>query len=83
MGREELYRAVNPAELRAVKEFMREKPLFDDEWRNMLILGDNLPVLRALLQDGRVCGKVKLIYIDPQFCTSFVYRGKGHVRTGP
>jgi len=48
IGREELYRAVSPAELRVVKEFMSEELLFDDGWRNMLILGDSLPALKAL-----------------------------------
>jgi len=83
ISREELYKTVSPAELKVVKEFMREKPLFDDGWRNMLILGDNLPVLKALLQDSRIHGKVKLIYIDPPFGTGSAYRGKRHVSAGP
>jgi len=33
ISREELYKTVNPAELKVVKEFMRGKPLFDDGWR--------------------------------------------------
>lgn len=45
----------------------------DDEWRNLLIFGDNLQVLKSLYYDkdpmiaGKVKGKVKLIYIDPPF----------------
>jgi len=79
ISKEELYRAIKPAELKIVKEFMKGKPLFDDGWRNMLILGDNLPVLRTLLQDNKIRGKVKLIYIDPPFGTGSIFRGKRHV----
>ncbi len=53
-------------------------------WENMLIHGDNLPVLKALLRmKGR--GKlgnsdgtpgVRLIYIDPPFSTRLKFRGK-------
>ena len=82
VSKEELYKIVNPAELKVVKEFMRGRPLFDDGWRNMLILGDNLPVLKALLLDSRVRGKVRLIYIDPPFGTGSTYRGKRHVSAG-
>lgn len=36
-----------------------------DDWRNMLIWGDNKLVMAALLEEFR--GKVDLIYIDPPF----------------
>jgi len=79
ISKEELYKTVQPAELKITKEFKISKPLVDDGWRNMLILGDNLPVLRTLLQDDRIRGKIRLIYIDPPFGTGAVYRGKRHV----
>jgi len=79
VSREELYRVVEPAKLVIVREFKVATPLFDDGWRNMLIWGDNLPVLRALLNDDRIRGKVRLIYIDPPFGTGSVYRGRRHV----
>jgi len=79
ISKEELYKIVQPAELKVVKEFRVGKPLIDDGWRNMLILGDNLPVLKALLQDDRIRGKVRLIYIDPPFGTGSIYRGKRHI----
>ena len=79
INKENLCKIVKPVELKIVKEFMKGKPLFDDGWRNMLILGDNLPVLRTLLQDSRIRGKVRLIYIDPPFGTGSVFRGKRHV----
>ena len=34
-----------------------------------LYLGDNLDVLRILVTDPDICGKVNLIYIDPPFAT--------------
>lgn len=37
--------------------------------RNRLIYGENLRVLRALLDDTNVAGKVGLIYIDPPYAT--------------
>lgn len=36
---------------------------------NRIVYGDNLHVLKSLLQDGNVAGKVKLIYIDPPYAT--------------
>jgi len=52
-------------------------------WTNKLIFGDNLQVLKALMDEpeaydkntGR--GKVKLIYIDPPFGTGDIYDAKG------
>ncbi len=79
MSREELYRNVKPVTLKQVKEFRKAMPLFDDGWRNMLIWGDSLPVLRTLLEDSKVRGRVRLVYIDPPFGTGSIYRGKRHV----
>lgn len=48
---------------------------FDDDWRNMLILGDNLLALKTLYNDQRnenryrTKNHIKLIYIDPPFAT--------------
>ncbi|MEM3677528.1 MAG: hypothetical protein QW176_05230 [Candidatus Bathyarchaeia archaeon] len=41
---------------------------------NMLIFGDNLPVLRALMDEPSIKGKVRLIYIDPPFSTNHEFR---------
>jgi len=49
----------------------------DDEWRNMLIFGDNLQAMKTLLQmkdkgklvSGDGSQGVKLVYIDPPFAT--------------
>ncbi len=36
-------------------------------WTNKLIFGDNLQIMKALIDDSDVQGQVKLIYIDPPF----------------
>lgn len=59
-----------------------------DNWSNMLIEGDNLGVLRTLLEmKGRgelVCGDgtagARLVYIDPPFSTNLTFRTKGSHR---
>lgn len=58
-------------DLKKVKEFGQ---LPFDNWSNMLILGDNLLVLKRLLRDPKVVGKVKLIYIDPPFSTNQIFK---------
>lgn len=50
-------------------------------WTNKVIFGDNLQVLKALMDDPEVYdkntgrGKVRLIYIDPPFATRQEFRG--------
>jgi len=51
-----------------------------DGWENILILGDNLTALKILLNDAKIRGKIKLVYIDPPFATSRVYKS-GQSRT--
>lgn len=63
-----------------IKKFGEAK---EDDWRNMLIFGDNLQTLKHLLKlkeqgklrnpDGR--NGVKLVYIDPPFATEQEFRG--------
>lgn len=54
----------------------------DDEWKNMLVYGDNLQFLKTIYQDkdplisGKVKKKVKLIYIDPPFATDDDFQSK-------
>jgi adenine-specific DNA-methyltransferase len=43
---------------------------------NRLYFGDNLPVLAALQQSADVCGKVRLIYIDPPYATKSVFQSR-------
>ena len=42
--------------------------------RNKLIQGDNLEVLKALLEDYNLKGKIDLVYIDPPFATNGYFR---------
>ncbi|MBW1962543.1 MAG: site-specific DNA-methyltransferase [Deltaproteobacteria bacterium] len=44
-------------------------------WTNKLIFGDNLQVMKTLLDDPDVKGQVKLIYIDPPFATKQEFKG--------
>ena len=48
--------------------------------KNRLIYGDNLKVLRALLDDVNIVGDVRLIYIDPPYATGagFESRKQSH-----
>lgn len=48
----------------------------DENPVNRLYYGDNLPYLAHLLNDSDVCGKVKLIYIDPPFATNGVFQSR-------
>jgi len=62
--------------LQVEKVFNGKKyPLAAPDWRNLLVFGDNLQILKTfsknedeLIRD-KVKGKVKLIYIDPPFAT--------------
>ncbi len=66
-----------PASLQEVKTF--GKNWWSEDWNNMLIFGDNLPVLKTLVGDSKVKGKVRLIYIDPPFSTNHEFRS-GYLR---
>lgn len=50
---------------------------------NKLIYGDNLRVLRTLLNDEAIAGKVSLVYIDPPYATgaNFASRKQDHAYT--
>lgn len=57
--------------LRPIKTFCKN----GDGWTNKLIFGDNLQVMKSMLDDSEVRGQVKLIYIDPPFATKKEYHG--------
>jgi len=68
------------APLQVVRNFGENS---EGEWRNMIVQGDNLQILKtcymnqdSLIKD-KVKGKVKLIYIDPPFGTGDEYGGSG------
>lgn len=55
-------------------------PKFNDE-TNKLIYGDNLTVLKALLYQHNLKGKVDLIYIDPPFSTNTIFKAGSRTQT--
>jgi site-specific DNA-methyltransferase (adenine-specific)/adenine-specific DNA-methyltransferase len=67
--------------LQIEKIYNGERKKFGDGWRNMIVFGDNLQFLKTIYKNedplikDRVKGKVKLIYIDPPFGTSFDFEG--------
>lgn len=67
--------------LQVERAFNGDRELFSDDWKNLLVFGDNLTFLKTLYADkdelikGKVKGKVKLIYIDPPFGTGDEYDG--------
>jgi len=54
----------------SLNEVKSQGTYYLDGWNNMLILGDNLLVLKSLLGNPQINKKVKLIYIDPPFGTN-------------
>lgn len=54
-----------------------------EDWENMLVFGDNLQVMKRLVdlkKDGKLCNQdgspgVRLVYIDPPFSTKQEFRG--------
>ena len=74
---------VFPAPLQTEKVFNgNEYEAFDDDWKNMIVFGDNLQFLKTIYENkdplikDKVKGKVKLIYIDPPFATTDEFQNK-------
>ena len=73
---------VFPVPLQIDKVFNGERESFDDDWKNMIVFGDNLQFLKTVYENkdplikDKVKGKVKLIYIDPPFATESDFKGK-------
>lgn len=51
-------------------------PETGDGGENRLCFGENLAVLASLLDDPTVCGKVRLVYIDPPYATRSVFQSR-------
>lgn len=65
--------------LKKIKSFGQNRL---DGWGNMLIFGDNLQTLKALIKDPNIKGKVRLVYIDPPFATNQEFKsGEGRTST--
>ena len=74
---------VFPVPLQTEKVFNGgEYEAFEDDWKNMIVFGDNLQFLKTIYENrdplikDKVKGKVKLIYIDPPFATSDEFQSK-------
>lgn len=48
----------------------------EGDYKNRLYYGDNLEILKKLLDDSDVRGKVKLIYIDPPYATKSSFESR-------
>lgn len=44
--------------------------------KNQFYYGENLTILRNLIENKDICGKVRLIYIDPPFSTNNKYKSR-------
>ena len=65
--------------LEKVKAF---QGLFHSDWQNLVIWGDNFSGLNLLLEESKIKGKVRLVYIDPPFATNQVFKtGNGRTAT--
>jgi len=74
---------VFPVPLQVEKVFNgTEYEAFEDDWKNMIVFGDNLQFLKTIYENkdplikDKVKGKVKLIYIDPPFATTDEFQSK-------
>lgn len=48
----------------------------DTDTRNFLCYGDNLPIMAKLLDDRKIAGKVRLVYIDPPYSTQTAFHSR-------
>ncbi|OHE15758.1 MAG: hypothetical protein A2540_10735 [Sulfurimonas sp. RIFOXYD2_FULL_37_8] len=74
---------VFPVPLQVEKVFNgNEYEAYEDDWKNMIVFGDNLQFLKTIYDNkdplikDKVKGKVKLIYIDPPFATTDEFQNK-------
>lgn len=69
-----------PLPLQPDREFKRGE--LNEEWKNMIVYGDNLQFLKTINENkdplikNKIKGKVKLIYIDPPFATEDEFRNE-------
>lgn len=80
MRREDLFAGedgTHPAPIQINKVFAGDgHPAGEDNWRNLIVFGDNLQFLKTVREDtdpvirGKLRRRVKLVYIDPPFATT-------------
>jgi DNA modification methylase len=78
--KEEILSQIWGVPLQPVRTFGVAKDQAAPAWSNRLIFGDNLQVMKRLIDDPEVCGKVKLVYIDPPFATAREFEGNREQR---
>lgn len=72
--KEDIIAQTPAAPFQLIRTFNNDNP-FKDDWRNMLIFGDNLMALKTIYEDQRgknvykTKNRIKLICIDPPFAT--------------
>lgn len=72
---------VTAVPLQVEKVFNDDRDCDPDGWKNMIVFGDNLQLLKTIYKNedplikDKVKGKVKLIYIDPPFATESDFSG--------
>lgn len=74
-GKRTLEETISNIKEARLKEMYRSKQSSLSEWRNMLIYGNNASILKTLLSNDSVKGKVRLVYIDPPFATGREFNG--------
>lgn len=59
-----------------------DHPAFADGWRNLIVFGDNLQLLKTIYKNedpvikNQLKGKIKLIYIDPPFASTDEFKNR-------
>lgn len=74
----ELLNSIPKAYLKEIESFGQ---LSFHQSHNSLIFGDNLLTLNCLLEDPKIAGNVKLVYIDPPFATNQAFRSGSRTAT--
>lgn len=80
----DVLRRTPPANLKRLRSYPGDGPASMDGWVNMLIYGDNLPVLQRLIEMKKAGGLAnpggshgaRLVYIDPPFSTNLAFKCK-------
>lgn len=53
------------------------------EWHNKVFFGDNLPIMKSLLDNSELRNNVTLVYIDPPFGVGHDFESRGGGRNNP
>ena len=77
---ETIFREIKPVILNKVHSFKSNMNLLNLDWNNSFYFGNNLSILRSLLENPSYKDKINLIYIDPPFGTKQLFKG-GQERT--